>query len=77
MVVTFHMIDREFKYYSEVDWEEQLESWLEELGETYKDLTTGDADEIVALMFGGYLAFERTFLDNIYKQYQLRAKETK
>jgi hypothetical protein len=60
MVVTFSIADQEFKYYSEVSWETQLNTWLEELGDLAEDLTTSDAYEIVELMYGGEeLYFDR------------------
>jgi|13_taG_2_1085334.scaffolds.fasta_scaffold03437_2 hypothetical protein len=59
MVVTFDIGDQSFDYYSEVAWETQLNTWLEELGDVAEGLTTSNADEIVELMYGGELCFHR------------------
>jgi hypothetical protein len=63
MVVTFNMAEDRFDYYSEVTWENQLYHWLEELGDVAEGLTTSDADEIVELMYGGELFFNRVPLN--------------
>jgi len=59
MVVTFNLAEDRFDYYSEVAWENQLYHWLEELDDVAEGLTTSDADEIVELMYGGELFFNR------------------
>ena len=59
MIVTFDIADGSFGYYTKVNWENQLDTWREELeADGYEGAEAVTAEELIEMVYGDELFFE-------------------
>jgi hypothetical protein len=59
MIVTFDIADGSFDYYTNEEWQNQLDTWREELeADDYEGAEAVDTDELIAMVYGNELFFE-------------------
>ena len=59
MIVTFDIADGSFDYYTNEEWQNQLDTWREELeADGYEGAEAVDAEELIEMVYGDELFFE-------------------